>query len=214
MKIVKADVEIVSPVNGTEVLKHLERCGRECYRSTGKDTPESTESFVAGIIRRGHESVLEHFSITVHFIVDRGVSHELVRHRIASFSQESTRYCNYSLGKFGSEITVIEPCFWEKDSDMYVLWYKSCALAEHQYMYMLYCGASPQQARTVLPHSLKTGVMMTANIREWRHFLRLRCAKDAHPQMREVALKLLKKLHELIPVCFDDLWAEFGGDIL
>lgn len=211
MKIVKADVEIVSKITGTDALKHLELCGRECYHSQGNITADSAKRFVGNIIRRGHESVLEHVSITVRFTVDRGVSHEIVRHRIASFSQESTRYCNYSLGKFGSEITVIEPCFWKRGSDMYNLWRNACALAERQYLYMIDCGATPQEARTVLPHSVKTGIMMTANIREWRHFLKLRCAEDAHPQMREVALKLLLRFHELIPVCFDDLWEKFGG---
>ena len=152
---------------------------------------------------------LEHCSFTVKFICDRGVSHEIVRHRLASYCQESTRYCNYSKEGFGSEITVIMPCFLDKDSTAYRHWFWACSQAEEAYFNMLNFGCSPQEARSVLPNSLKTEVVMTADIREWRHFLKLRCSPAAHPQMREVALILLEKVHELIPVCFDDIWSEY-----
>mgnify|MGYP000842044872 FL=1 len=116
MKIIKPDVQFITPIDGATILKRLEQCGRVCYKSEDKITEGSAEKFVAGIIKRGHEAVLEHCSFTVKFICDRGVSHEIVRHRMASYCQESTRYCNYSKDGFGNEITVIEPCFWDKNS--------------------------------------------------------------------------------------------------
>ena len=132
---------------------------------------------------------------------------------MASYCQESTRYCNYGKGKFGEEITVIEPCFWSEGSDLYWAWKNACLISEQCYFSLLKSGATPQEARSVLPNSLKTEVVMTANIREWRHFLKLRCSPAAHPQMREVALILLDKVHALIPVCFDDIWSEYHADV-
>lgn len=209
MKIINADVEFITPIDGAAILKRLEQCGRVCYKSEAKITDTSAPAFVAGIIKRGHEAVLEHCSFTVKFICDRGVSHEIVRHRVASYCQESTRYCNYSKEGFGSEITVIKPCFLHPYTDGFNLWEEGCLFAEQTYFNLLECGCSPQEARSVLPNSLKTEVVMTTNIREWRHFLKLRCSPAAHPQMREVALILLDKLHSLIPVCFDDIWGEY-----
>ena len=209
MKIINADVEFITPIDGAAILKRLEQCGRVCYKSEAKITDTSAPAFVAGIIKWGHEAVLEHCSFTVKFICDRGVSHEIVRHRVASYCQESTRYCNYSKEGFGSEITVIKPCFLHPYTDGFNLWEEGCLFAEQTYFNLLECGCSPQEARSVLPNSLKTEVVMTANIREWRHFLKLRCSPAAHPQMREVALILLDKLHSLIPVCFDDIWGEY-----
>ena len=209
MKIINADVEFITPIDGAAILKRLEQCGRVCYKSEAKITDTSAPAFVAGIIKRGHEAVLEHCSFTVKFICDRGVSHEIVRHRLASYCQESTRYCNYSKEGFGSEITVIKPCFWPDDSDEMCEWRSAMRLTESHYFSLLQFGATPQEARSVLPNSLKTEVVMTANIREWRHFLKLRCSPAAHPQMREVAPILLEKVHTLIPVCFDDIWSEY-----
>ena len=209
MRIIKPGVEIMTPTDG--ILEHLERCGRVCYKSEDKIADGTAEKFVAGIIKRGHEAVLEHASVTVKFTCDRGVSHEIVRHRMASFCQSSTRYCNYSNEKFGSEITVIEPLFLERGTDGWAIWENACLEAEEAYFSLLYSGRTPQEARSVLPNSLMTELVMTANIREWRHFLRLRCDKAAHPQMREVAVMLLDKLHEAVPVCFDDIAAECRG---
>lgn len=209
MKIINADVELITPINGEVVLKRLEECGRVCYKSENKITEDSARKFMANIIRKGHEAVLEHCSFTVKFICDRGVSHEIVRHRMASYCQESSRYCNYSKDGFGNEITVIKPLFLEVGTDKWEMWRDACNMAERFYFELLDCGCSPQEARSVLPNSLKTEVVMTANIREWRHFLKLRCSPAAHPQMREVALILLDKVHDLIPVCFDDIWTEY-----
>ena len=170
MKIIKPDVQFITPIDGATILKRLEQCGRVCYKSEDKITEGSAEKFVAGIIKRGHEAVLEHCSFTVKFICDRGVSHEIVRHRMASYCQESTRYCNYSKDGFGNEITVIEPCFWDKNSLAGKVkmdcWRIAMRDAEDAYFALLDEGCTPQEARSVLPNSLKTEVVMTANIRE------------------------------------------------
>jgi thymidylate synthase (FAD) len=211
MKIIKASYEIINKekINGIEILKDIEKVGRTCYKSEENITDTSALLFVDMLIKRGHEAMVEHNSISVKFICDRGVSHELVRHRLASFGQESTRYCNYSKDKFGNEITVIKPCFWEYDSSEYLCWSHATSQAEDHYFDLLNIGASPQEARSVLPNSLKTEIVMTMNIREWRHFFSLRCDAPAHPQMRELTLPLLKEMSELIPIVFDDLKHKF-----
>lgn len=211
MRIIKPGVEIMTPTDG--ILEHLERCGRVCYKSEDKIADGTAEKFVAGIIKRGHEAVLEHASITAKFTCDRGVSHEIVRHRMASYCQESTRYSNYSKDRFGGEITVIRPLYLAEGTEGWQYWKVACRMAEKSYFELLGCGCTPQEARAVLPTSLKTEVVMTANIREWRHFLKLRCDKAAHPQMREVALMLLDKLHKAVPVCFDDIAENYKTEI-
>lgn len=205
MKIIKPGFEFITPVDGDVILSRIEQCGRVCYKSEDKIKDGSAEAFCRGLIKRGHEAVLEHCSFTVKFICDRGVSHEIVRHRMASYCQESTRYCNYSKDGFGSEITVIEPCYLNKDTFAYDEWKDACRRAETAYFNLLNWGLTPQEARAVLPNSLKTEVVMTANIREWRHFFKLRCSKAAHPQIREVANLLLDATRERIPVLFDDI---------
>lgn len=205
MKIIKASAELVTPLDTDDVMRLLERAGRVCYKSEGNIADGSAEKLLGNIIKRGHESVIEHFSVTFQIVCDRGVSHEIVRHRLASYSQESTRYCNYSSGKFGNELTFIEPCFWSKDSREYELWRQAMEAAEQSYLRLIECGASPQEARSVLPNSLKTELYMTANLREWRHFLRLRTSTRAHPQMREVALQIKGILKNKLPIIFSDI---------
>ena len=205
MKIINPYTEILTPLDGQAILQHIELCGRVCYKSEDKITDTSAAKFVAGIIKRGHEAVLEHFDITVKFVCDRGVSHEIVRHRMASYCQESTRYCNYSKDGFGGEITVIRPLFLADGSTAMRHWVWACTQAEQSYFNMLTFGCTPQEARSVLPNSLKTEVVMTANLREWRHFFKLRTAPAAHPQMRELTIPLLHRMQELVPVVFDDL---------
>lgn len=205
MRIIKPYARIIDEINSQEILKKIERCGRVCYKSEGKISEGSAEKFVANIIKRGHEAVLEHASITVKFVVDRGVSHEIVRHRLASYCQESTRYCNYSKDGFCSEITVIKPLFLEEGTNVWWHWKTSCELSESAYFSLLNWGCTPQEARSVLPNSLKTELVMTANLREWRAFFKLRTAPAAHPQMREVAVPLLEEFKKLIPVVFDDI---------
>lgn len=209
MQIISPSVDILSAVDGHEVLKRLEIVGRTCYKSENLITDTSAETFVRKLISRGHEAIIEHESISVRFICDRGVSHELVRHRVASYAQESQRFCNYSHDRFGGEITVIKPCFLLEGTEAYQRWECLLQCAESAYFYLLDIGLSPQEARCVLPNSLKTEVVMTANLREWRTVLRLRCSKAAHPQMREVMLMLLEKLHSLVPVVFDDIYEEY-----
>lgn len=205
MRIIEPYVE-VWPFDATAMLKNIEMAGRTTYKSEGKITGDSHIDFIKKIIQSGHESVLEHEKITVKFVVDRGVSHELVRHRIASYTQESTRYCNYGQDRFGKEITFIRPFFFpDRESEEYLIWEETCRIAENNYISLLRLGATPQEARSVLPNSLKTEVVMTANLREWRHFFTLRCAPAAHPQMRQVAIPLLVYLGNRLPLVFGDI---------
>jgi thymidylate synthase (FAD) len=199
--------------DGETMLKHIELAGRTCYKSEDKITADSAAEFVRRVLRSGHHSVIEHMNITVRFICDRGVTHELVRHRLAAYSQESTRYANYSRDRFGNEITVIKPCFWPEGSQAYQDWFSAMAAAETAYMNLIQNGARPEQARSVLPNSLKTEIVMTANVREWRHVFNLRCSAAAHPQIREIMLPLLSEFHDKIPVIFDDLYDQFKEDM-
>lgn len=319
MRIIKPSVELLGGNVGVfRRPKHVELCGRVCYKSESKITEDSAEKFIAGIIQRGHEAVLEHARITLklinkpetyrrlllicndmrkmgqydyltftqfgiseqyivsgnmrawrnlskymfkndypddpvirrmwvenadffpeftedityipdtltdidptllgdpylrlrhswytlRFICDRGISHEIVRHRPASYCQESTRYCNYSKGRFNGEITVIEPCFLEPDTLPYQHWKDACWTAETGYFRLLNDGCSPQEARDVLPVSLKTELVMTATADEWLHFLRLRTAEAAHPQMRELANQVKKILIDQDSEVFDEV---------
>ena len=205
MKIIKPSYEILTMINGAEMLRFIERIGRVCYKSEDRITEDSAKSFVKAIIKSGHESVLEHINITVKFVCDRGVSHEIVRHRIASYSQESTRYCNYSCDNFGNELTFIRPCFWKIGTQEYARWLHEMENIEKLYMQLMRTGNHAQEARSILPNSLKTELVMTANLREWRHLLKLRTARDAHPQMWEIMCPLLEEFKNLIPVVFDDI---------
>jgi thymidylate synthase (FAD) len=208
MKIIKPSFEILNIKNredAEKLLKIIELAGRTCYKSEDKITQDSSKTFLTNILKLGHESVIEHVNISVKIICDRGVSHEIVRHRIASYSQESTRYCNYNKDKFDSEITVIEPCFWKKDSDLYKKWKESMNSVEQIYNYLISNGAKPQEARSILPNSLKTEIVMTANPRSWRNFFRLRTSQAAHPQIREIAIPMLEEFKILMPELFGDI---------
>lgn len=206
MKIIDPSYEIIFANGSDEALKRIELAGRTCYKSEDKITDESAAKFVRMIISSGHHSVIEHVYYTVKFICDRGVSHELVRHRLASYSQESTRYANYSKAKFRKEITVIRPHFWKNNTEKYKLWLAAMEHAEKTYMALIESGAKAEEARSVLPNSLKTEIVASCNLREWRHILNLRCSKAAHPQIREVMLPLLKELHSKYEVLFGDLY--------
>ena len=211
MQAIKAYTQIFKDFEGQKVLQKLELVGRTCYKSEDKITEDSAAKFVAGLIKRGHEAMLEHVSITVKFVTDRGISHEIVRHRLASYAQESTRYCNYSQDKFGHELTFIIPDFLEYGSEGFKLWKDEMKQVEKTYFAMLEAGHTPQEARSVLPNNLKTEVVMTANLREWRHFFKLRAANStgaAHPQMLEITRPLLDDLKAMIPVVFDDITYE------
>lgn len=201
--IVKVDV---SP------LEHIELCGRTCYKSEDKITDKSSGPFVSMLLSIGHESVIEHCSMTVRFITNRGVTHELVRHRLAAFSQESTRYVNYG----SKPIEFIRPVWFTSSSEevhdpgmditeQEGIFLISCCLAEEGYLKLLECGWRPEQAREVLTNSLKTEIVMTANFREWRHVFRLRTSPKAHPQMRALMLDCLSQARERVPVIFDNI---------
>lgn len=221
MNKIKATYEILTSVSegGIRELQHIEKIGRVCYKSEYYITEdgESAKKFVAMLIRNGHEAMIEHSFLSVKFTVDRGVSHELVRHRIASFAQESTRYCNYAKDKFGAECAFIdlEPGIMldnkmkkmsaEEIALVLAEWKSAMEDAERHYMKLLELGATPQIARAVLPNSTKTEITVSANYREWRNFFKLRVPADVHPQMREVTIPLLKELKGMIPVIFDDI---------
>lgn len=213
MRLVRPSFEILKIMGSPEVdpLRLIELAGRTCYKSEAKISTGTAERFTKMIIKMGHESVIEHSAMTVKFICDRGVSHELVRHRLCAFSQESTRYCNYK----GGVTFVIPP--WidieegEYDDGMFTPfnqegptfdWLASCLYTEKAYL-SLSKRWSPQQARSVLPNSLKTEIVVTANFREWRHIFKLRCSSAAHPQMREIMIPLREECKKLIPVIFD-----------
>ena len=216
MLLVKPSATILQ-INGM-ALELIEAAGRTCYKSEDKITPDSAPAFAAMILKRGHESVIEHVGATVRFICDRGVSHEIVRHRIASYSQESTRYCDYEGGHVAFVIPPwvdVEPG--EYDRPLGILrdadygWFGSMLHAENYYKALREQDWRPEQARSVLPNSLKTEIVMTANLREWRHFFKLRTAPAAHPQMREVACPLLAQFRAAMPVLFDDVGTTESG---
>lgn len=204
MQIIKPYFIIEDKIDGDKILKNLERYGRTCYKSENKITETSAPDFIKMLLKGGHESVIEHEKITIRLICDRGVTHEIVRHRIASYSQESTRYCNYlPKGKVGV-MKIIEPFFFKNEAKKYNLWKKAMEETEKAYNKLIELGATPQEARTVLPNSLKTEIVITYNLREWRHFFKMRCSSRAHPQMREITVPLLSEFQKQIPVIFDD----------
>jgi len=184
----------------------IERAGRTCYKSEDRITPASSGKFVRHLVESGHHAMLEHATASFLIVTDRGISHEIVRHRIASYAQESTRYCNYSKEKFGKEISVIRPpgigpegCYTA------VKWYNAMLVVEQAYFSLLDMQIRPEIARSVLPTCLKTELVMTANLREWRHFITLRGSHDAHPQIRKIAGLIYVQLHAIAPNVFDDL---------
>ena len=221
MNIVSAGYEILTPISegGIEELKRIERVARTCYKSEDKITEdgESAKKMVKNLIKSDHCAMIEHSTLSVKFIVDRGIANEIVRHRIASYAQESTRYCCYTKEKFGNQLSVIDIsdglALDPKASSSYIetlgqivdTWENAMANAELAYKKMIELGASPQIARSVLPLSTKTELVMTANYREWRNFFKLRTDVSSHPQIREVAIPLLKELQSRIPIIFDDI---------
>lgn len=209
MKVIKQHFFIEQDLNEENMLKSIERAGRTCYKSECNINDESAKKFVSSIIKKGHESVIEHEKITVRIITDRGVTHEIVRHRIASYSQESTRYCNYANEKFGNEITFIEPTFFNSDSEKDVInkkiWLDTMQQIENNYNELIKNGALPEEARSILPNSLKTEIVVTMNLRAWRNFLKLRTSPFAHPQIREISLMILDEFKLKLPTIFGDL---------
>lgn len=202
MKTIKQSYELLDEINGEEILKRIEKIARVCYKSEDKMTENSCFKFVKMLVDKGHHAMLEHVSISVKFITNRGVTHELVRHRLASYAQESTRYCNYLKNDFGAEITVIEPVYLAKGTRPYNNWFNACVLSEVSYFDLLKIGLTAQEAREVLNNSTKTEIVVTANLREWMTILKLRTSEQAHPQMRALMLPLLQELQEKLNVIF------------
>ena len=199
MKIVKPNVKLIHIT--TNAAQLIEVAGRICWKSEDKITKDSAGKFISRIVNKGHHSVLEHATATFHIITDRGISHELVRHRLASYSQSSTRYCNYSRNKFGKEITVIKPSNLSKNGEY--IWKVAMKMSEIAYFLLLKSGAKPETARSVLPTCLQTELIMTANFREWKHIIDLRTSKAAHPDIRIIANMIRDILVKECPEVFD-----------
>ena len=211
MKITEASAKLLNPFYDEICddfylqlqLKHVEKCGRICYLSEPKDPEGSTDKFIRMLIKNGHESPLEHGSCTFKIVTDRAISQEIVRHRLASYSQESTRYCNYANGKFSREITFIESSGLAENEARE--WLDAMEHLERTYLQMIDSGVKPEKARDVLPLCLKTELMMTANFREWRHFLKLRGSRMAHPGIRKIAKQIYEVFERAIPVLVEDI---------
>jgi len=198
MKLIDQSWKFTRRVNGNDMLKQIERAGRTCYRSENKITPDSARAFVSMIMDSGHLSVIEHCSIGVRIVTDRGVTHELVRHRLAAYSQESTRYCNYAKD---TAIRFILPVdFALSGNDVRLL-----REIEKHYVYSIAIGRTAQQARYFLPNGVKTEIVTTANLREWRHIFTMRTSPRAHPQMRALMTSMLAGFQKAVPVIFDAL---------
>lgn len=226
MKIIEPYYEILTPISdgGKSELRLIEAVARTCYKSEGnnKEDFEKTKKFVKGLIKRGHDAMLEHSFLSVRFVCDRGVSHELVRHRHASFAQESTRYCNYSNDKFGNELTFIEPWWFKYSEDNYIIndsskkFIDNCKSTEDLYLDLVNKNCfTPQAARAILSTSIKTEIVISANYREWRHILSLRAANatgPAHPDMNRLMCPLLQELKGSIPIVFDDVYDKMLDD--
>jgi len=203
MKVEKASYQILTQIDGDKILRNIENISRTCYKSHDRINQDSHKKLVKSLVKNGHHAMIEHESVTVKFVTDRGISHELVRHRIASFAQESTRYCSYN-----DHLVFISPfdsCFKNNYVKQYTSWLNVMQIAEITYQQMLRNGATPQEARSVLPNSLKTEIIVTMNLRSWRNFFQLRADYHAHPQMREIAVPLLAEFKQLIPIVFDDI---------
>lgn len=203
MRIVEPWIK-VEKIDGKQIMKRIERACRTCYRSEGKITEDSYKKLIKNCITSGHESVLEHEKVTVRIYSDIGSYKDLTRHRFASFSVESTRYCSYDKDKYGNEIAIMNPVYIE-DKELYEVWKKTMEEMEKGYMEMKRLGASTDMCREVLPHSTAGEYTMTANIREWKHILKLRTNKRVHPSIRQVLIPLLKYFKEQMPEIFDDV---------
>jgi len=200
MKIIEQSHEIIQLPNNPLLI--IEKAGRTCYKSEDKITENSAATFTEMLLKRNHESVFEHVIMSVRFITNRGVTHELVRHRLCSFSQESTRFVKY----VNNKMEFIKPVWWDDWSfDQQQLWVKSIENTEQAYISLINTGASPEKAREVLPNSLKTEIVVSANLREWRHIFNLRCSKNAHPQIRQLMVNCCEEFKKIIPVLFDKI---------
>lgn len=210
MNVVKPSFEILRPTSieeGIKTLQFIEDCARVCYKSEGMKTEVSWMSLITKLLEKKHFPMFDHGSMSVKFVTSRGIGNELTRHRMAAFAQISTRYCNFSKDKFGSEITVIQPSELTKKEDI-ECWTAAMLATELAYMQLLKNGHTAQIARDVLPLCLQTEIIMTADLTEWHHVFKLRTAKAAHPHMRELMIPLLMETRKIFPLVFDDITVE------
>jgi len=212
VKVINQSFKIIDKLDGLKTLKKIEKIARICYKTEKliSEDGSSAKKLIKHLVDRGHTAMLEHgYSISVHMICNRGLTHELVRHRLASYAQESTRYCDYAKSKHGHEITVIKPLSFEDgityEKYKYNIWEMAMLKAEHSYFELRDNGVLPQIARGVLPIDVKTEIVITANPTEWRHIFRLRTNEAAHPQIRTMMKNILKEFKKEIPILFDDL---------
>ena len=205
MKIIDPSFTFIAQPDRATAYNRIAEAMRNCYRAELNAMPKTDEELVELAIKRGHYSVIEFASVAVNIVCDRGVTHELVRHRIASYAQESTRYCNYAGEKFGRELTFVRPS-WAQGNGMstakYKFWLEAMEYAEKSYMNMLDNLAMPQEARAVLPNSLATKIAVHANLREWAHIFKLRCDLPAHPDMRQTMKPILLAMLDEYPHIF------------
>lgn len=201
MKIVEPSVELLWWTLDPE--REIERAGRTCYKSEKKINETSAREFCTMLRKSGHHAMIEHAMASFRIITDRGITHEIVRHRLASYAQESTRYCNYSKDKFDNQCSFIQPP--DLNQEQLWIWRVACTNAEQTYFELLAKGCTPQIARSVLPNCLKTEIVMMANLREWRHFIKLRGSQAAHPQIRPIAYRIWCELMQVAPSIFEDL---------
>lgn len=210
MKLVKPKVEVLDKLNGTQILKRIEKIARTCYKSEDKisEDDSSARKLVTNLINSKHEAMLEFVDITVKFTCSRSIAQEITRHRLASFAMESQRFCAYNKDKFGNEVTFVLPS-WVNDNESTELFIQTLKNTELTYFELLNKGLKAQESREVLPNATKTELNMKCNLREWRHFFNLRCSQAAHPDIRVLALDLLKQFHDRIPIIFDDLYDKY-----
>jgi thymidylate synthase (FAD) len=214
MQIVEPKYEFTSPIDGAQMLKHIERVARTCYKSEDKisDDLSSAKKMIANLVRLGHHAMIEHCSFSAKFTCDVGFYKDLTRHRLASFAIESTRWINYSGDKFGSELAFIRPVNIAEGTPEYALWLETMQKIEDNYMAMAKLGCKPDQLRMLLPHSTKAEVNLTANLREWRHIFELRALGHAHPSIKQLLRPMLREVAAKIPVIFDDLAARLDEE--
>lgn len=208
VKIIEQSYKIMTNLDGLVILKNIEFAARTCYKSEYliDENGESAKKLVKKLVELGHTAMIE-FGGNIHIkiICNRGLTHELVRHRLCSFAQESTRYCNYSKDKHGNQITVIKPLNLNEDSLAAKLWGNAMRNAEISYLKLIHLGVSPQVARGVLPIDVKTEINISANPTQWRHILKLRTSNAAHPQIREIMRDILSDFKRQIPFIFNDI---------
>lgn len=209
MKVVSRGVEIISEQNGKEIMERIEKCGRVCYQSFDRISEGSSENLVRMLIKSGHHSVLEHAGLTMMFTMERSLTHELVRHRIASFSEMSQRYVGFSKDRFGAEVKFIKPSNIKTLNDSYDTWHAACEDSEEYYMKLIEIGEKPEEARSVLNNSVASQIAVTANLREWRHIFNLRCDGPAHPDIRLIMKDALAEAYGILPVVFEDLATKY-----